>query len=265
MIPPGSSTPPDRLDFSTNLHQLFLHLLPLVQPPTPTETYSERCPTSSFNLNSSPGISMRDTLVPLMDTSSPDPPVGFEETVFESPPNSPEELSFEGYSVLPSLPLKGCGFENNEPASLETPTNDFGNVVKIPLSFNKGNKMTIEGKIRKNQVSILIDTGATLSHISKGYYVSTRKDKVEGHFDPVVYFGPFPLLIYKIVCFYRFTYLCWTNYHSLVLIDIRRLLLSPSAVHLTLYTSLAPIVMTNHDALNTTDQPRDFMANLLFY
>ena len=37
--------------------------------------------------------------------------------------------------------------------------------------------MTIEGKIKHNQVSILIDTGATLSVISKGFYVSLNQQE----------------------------------------------------------------------------------------
>ena len=145
---------------------------------------------------------MRDPLIPLIDTSSPDSSVEFEETVLETPTNSPNEPPFESYSVLPSLPLQGCSFEQNEPVSLETPTEKFSNVIEIPLSFNKSNTVPIESNLKQNQVSLLIDTGATLSVISKGYYLSTRKDKVEGHFDPVVYFGPLPLLIYKIVFFY---------------------------------------------------------------
>ena len=217
---------PVRVYFITAFYstaKLILPLLPVLKPPSPDETCSDLGSNSSFNLNFSPEISVRDTLVPLVDPSSPDSSVEFEETVLETPTNSPNEPPFESYSILPSLPLQGCSFEQNEPVSLETPTDKFSNVIEIPLCFNKGNTVPIESKIKQNQASILIDTGATLSHISKGYYVSTRKDTVEGHYDPVVYFGPFPLLIYKIVFFYSHRLpLC----RKLSLLDVSTMLFS---------------------------------------
>ena len=117
----GWDTPtPVRVYFITAFYstaKLLLPLLPVLKPPSPDETCSERCPTSSFNLNTAPEFSVQNPLL-LIDTSSPDSSIELEETYY------------------------------------------------------------------------------------RNFHELTRKDTVEGHFDPVVYFGPFPLLIYKIVFFY---------------------------------------------------------------